>query len=71
MTNPSYLNDPDFDRPEIPDKPTVERSGNQFWLHQVNPKSALIAGFVGGIMTLGTIGFIILLIWLLRGGFSS
>lgn len=38
------------------------------FLNKLSPKNALLAGLAGGVMSLGTIGFIILLVIMLRGG---
>ncbi len=58
------LNDPDFDQSV---SASAERRTKSFF-EQLSSKSALIVGLIGGLMTLCTIGFIILLILYINGG---
>lgn len=43
-------------------------SNQNNFFEQLDPKSALWVGLVGGVLTLGTIGFIVLGVMMLRGG---
>ncbi|MBI5731924.1 MAG: thioredoxin domain-containing protein [Candidatus Magasanikbacteria bacterium] len=60
---PVHLNDPDFDPPA----PTPGTASQSF-IQQLPPKYLFIAGLVGGVLVLGTIGFFILLGIFLKGG---
>ena len=60
------LNDPDFDWPTVAKLGSNDSSQRSFF-EQLSPKSAAIVGLVGGVLALGTLGFIILLSLYLTG----
>lgn len=57
------LHDPDFDQSQA-------SKGTATFFEQLSPKSAMLVGLVGGVMALCTIGFVVLLTMVLRGGVS-
>ncbi len=62
MTIPQ-LNDSDFDQPTNAPEPSAHKS----FFDQLSPKTALVAGLVGGLLVLCAIGFFILLGIMLKG----
>lgn len=54
------FNDPDFDAPVVS---ATSPSGNSFF-DRLDPKSALTTGLAVGVMTVCTIGFIVLLFYM-------
>ena len=70
MTNQQF-NDPDFDQPALPSNATAPVASSKGFFDQLDPKSALIVGLVGGIMALCTVGFFVLLSIFLKGGVKT
>ncbi len=49
----------------------MSMDSNKSLFSNLNPQTALLLGLVGGFLTLGTIGFIVLGVWVLNGGVSQ